>query len=208
MQIPRFDTYVGLDPSLTSTGLALSFLSPAPEVGHRIPEVHRIQTSPRDFETGRDAKGARTSTWRDRYMRLENIADRVALRVPEGSLVLMEAPSYGSTSTSAHDRAGLWWLLYEALAVTQGCRVVPVSPSQRMMYATGTGRADKDAVLAAVVKRYTPLEFDVTGNDVADAVVFAAMAARMDGRPFDGDLPATHLRAMDKLEPIDGEVLR
>lgn len=196
---PRFDTYVGLDPSLTSTGLALAYR--ADYVPDRIPpSVYRIRTKPADYP----------DTWQGRYLRLEDIADRVAARVPAGALVFMEAPSYGSTSTSAHDRAGLWWLVYEALTIAQQCRVVPVSPAQRMMYATGSGRASKDEVLAAVVKRYTHLGFDVTGNDVADAVVFAAMAARADGRPIDDGLGLIklHLRAMDKLEAIheDAEV--
>lgn len=200
---PRFDTYVGLDPSLTSTGLALAYR--ADYVPDRIPpSVYRIRTSPRDFDTS----PKRVASWGDRYRRLEHIADGIAARVPMGALVFMEGPSYGSASTSQHDRAGLWWLAYEALAVAQQCRVVPVSPAQRMMYATGKGRADKDEVLAAVVKRYGPLGFDVTGNDVADAVVFAAMAARADGRPLEDGLPKTHLRAMDKLEAIheDAEV--
>jgi crossover junction endodeoxyribonuclease RuvC len=72
-----------------------------------------------------------------------------------------------------------------------------VPPATLKTYATGKGNASKDAVLAAVVKRYPG--WAVTGNDVADAVVLMAMGARLLGHPLESSLPQSHLRALDKL---------
>lgn len=72
-----------------------------------------------------------------------------------------------------------------------------VTPAQLKTYATGKGNASKDAVLAAAVKRYPA--WDITGNDVADAVVLMAIGSRLLGHPIEASLPQTHLRALDKL---------
>jgi hypothetical protein len=66
-----------------------------------------------------------------------------------------------------------------------------------MKYATGKGMIAKDAVLAAVVRRYVGI--DVTCNDEADALILAAMGARHLGQPIEDSLPLTHLAAMDNV---------
>lgn len=169
---------VGIDPSLTSTGVAMVQGGQA--------RTWRVRS-----------KGVARAPWDARFARIQDVASRVCATVPVGALVVMEAPSYGSASTSVHDRAGLWWEVYRRL-VARGAAVVPVSPSQRMKYATGSGRADKDAVLAAVVRRY--LDVDVSGNDEADALVFAAIGARLVGAPLEASLPKAHLAALDKID--------
>jgi crossover junction endodeoxyribonuclease RuvC len=73
---------------------------------------------------------------------------------------------------------------------------VVVSPSQLKTYALGKGSGkgtDKDWVLAAVVRRY--LEVAIAGNDEADALVLAAMAADHYGHPV-VTVPETHRRAL------------
>lgn len=205
---PYFENVVGLDLSMSSTGLAVYQIhhSDSPAYDPRDPllfTLARVKSRPEDWRSGPVGKnGKMTETYRDRYLRMENIADRIALNVPEGSLVVMEGPSYGSKGSGTWDRAGLWWLVYDALSIHRKCRIVVGAPTQRMQYATGTGRADKDTVLAAVVKRYHWL--DISGNDVADAVVFMAMAARLAGVQFDA-LPKANLKAMDKLDLTDME---
>jgi crossover junction endodeoxyribonuclease RuvC len=52
-------------------------------------------------------------------------------------------------------------------------------------------------VLAAVVRRYP--HTDVTGNDLADALVLAAMGARRLGFPIETSLPVANLAAMTKI---------
>lgn len=182
---------------MTSTGLAI-VANPELATSPRW-ELQRIKSAPELFNDGPpDKKGKSTATYKSRYCRMENIADRIGMSVPDNSLVFVEGPSYGSKGAGTFDRAGLWWQVYETLAIAKHCQLVVVAPAQRMMYATGTGRADKDAVLAAVVGRYRKL--NITGNDVADAVVFAAMAARAAGWPVELDgVPKKNLAALDKL---------
>jgi crossover junction endodeoxyribonuclease RuvC len=95
---------------------------------------------------------------------------------------------------SQHDRSGLWWLVLDPVHWDGRARdVVEVPPTCRAKYATGKGNAPKDAVLAAAIRRFP--DWDITGNDVADAVILAAMGARHLGHPID-QMPAAHLTAM------------
>jgi hypothetical protein len=195
---------------MTASGLAVHVPVLADDRdGHEAMRLHRIDSKP--LQSGVDAKGKKTATWADRLVRMDVIVLDVANRVPEGALVFMEAPSYGSTGSGTFDRSGLWWMMFAYLVQHLGCRVVPVSPSQRMLYATGKGGgkdAGKDAVIAAVTRRYPDL--DVRDNNVADAVVLMAMARRWAGVPMDwtdqgasgGFIPAANLKAMDKLEVL------
>lgn len=190
----------GVDPSMTNTGVVVwrrPFITEPEET-----TLGRVQTKP--VQSGVDAKGKPAATWGDRHGRLSHIVRQVVDRVPYASLVFMEAPSYGSVGSGTFDRSGLWWRIYHGL-VDHGCRIVPVSPSQRMLYATGKGGgkdAGKDAVIAAVTRRYPWLE--VTDNNVADALVLMAMGRRAAGFPLeaDGTIPAANLKALDKLESI------
>lgn len=172
---------VGIDPSLTSTGLA--------------------------DNTGRTlrVKGARRGgTLLDDLARMTHIATVVREFCAYGpghvaypaALAVIEGPSFGQGRQSGtHARAGLWWLIVDGLA-SADIAIAVVPPATRAMYATGKGNAGKDEVLAAVVKRYPA--WDVTGNDIADAVVLAAIGARLLGHPVD-DLPKSHLRALAKV---------
>ena len=160
---------LGIDPSLTSTGLAIVY--------GRTALVDRITT---------DATG---------LARLHAIVGRVRTWLDGCDLAVIEGPAYGSAGGQRghHERAGLWWLLVDQLdTFAVPCAVVP--PAARARYATGKGNASKDAVLSAVVRRYT--DVDVDGNDQADALVLAAMGARRLGRPVEASLPVNNLDAM------------
>lgn len=176
-----YSVIAGIDPSLTSTGIAVK--------NHDgIIATHRIRST-----------GKKTDTWNMRNNRIQTLATAITNRIPGGSLVVIESPSYGSISTSAHDRSGLWWTIYKKL-IDIDCTIVPATPAQRMMYATGKGGgkdAGKDNVLAQTIRRYPNI--DITGNDIADAVIFLAIAARLTGNPLETDLPKTHLNALNKL---------
>lgn len=185
----RFSAIVGIDLSMTSTGVVVRGLrSPG---GEEPPvKLHRVTSKP----------ASKAPTWNDRMDRMGEIIRRVVGHLEPGALVFLEAPAYGATGAGTFDRSGLWWMLYATLAGA-GCVTVPVSPAQRMLYATGKGGgkdAGKDAVIAAVVRRYPWAE--VTGNDVADALVLAAMASRAVGAPWEESLPAANLKAMVKLD--------
>jgi crossover junction endodeoxyribonuclease RuvC len=177
---------IGLDLSLTSTGVAVATQDGA--------VTDRITSKP-----------VPNATLEDRDVRLYAIQRRVMEYVTgDVDLVVVEGPSYGSTTGHQHDRAGLWWLVVRSLfRQSSTFHVVEVPPSSRMKYATGRGNASKDDVLSAAIRRYPHV--DVNGNDEADALVLAAMGARWLGHPLEGQyhgtaapfLPQTHLAAMD-----------
>lgn len=173
---------IGLDLSLTSTGVAV--VNHSPTFGTTA-AVDSIQS-----------KGKATATLTDRSTRLRGLVGKITDHARNADLIVIEGPSFGQARQGGqHDRAGLWWLTVARLTGL-GLTVVEVAPATRAKYATGKGNAGKDAVLAAVVRRYA--DVDVTGNDEADALVLAAMGARWAGHPIDDPLPALQLAAMAK----------
>lgn len=184
----------GIDLSLTSTGIARACFEAAD--GHELmyPFVRRVKST-----------GNAGASLDDRWKRLASLVGTIADEVADATLVVIEGPSFGQARQGGqHDRAGLWWLLVNELREICKMPVAEVPPSVRAKYATGAGNAGKDAVLAATVKRYP--DWDITGNDVADAVILAAMGARHLGQPIDS-LPQIHLSAMTKVrwpEPTPG----
>lgn len=178
MPEPHFDTVVGLDLSLASTGIAVIGTDVPPWCGTIV------------------SKGEDREPWPVRYGRLGDLTRRILAPIPHSALVVLEAPAYSRNMGKAHDRAGLWWMVYDLLAGTTRT-VLPVEPNLRAKYATGKGTAGKDAVLAAAVRRYAAI--DITGNDTADAVVLAAIGRRLIGQPIDDPMPALNLSALDTL---------
>jgi crossover junction endodeoxyribonuclease RuvC len=187
---------VGLDLSLTSTGVARL------DVGAGTPTIKLDTITSKSPTTRRGPKGeALPATLDQRHTRLHNLRLNICLQAHAADLVIIEGPSYGSKTGHQHDRSGLWWIVTDWLMQPEdgdgwGKTVIEVSPSSRMKYATGKGMASKDAVMLAAANRYRHL-VEVTGNDVADALLLAAMAARHLGHPIESSLPQTHLAAMD-----------
>jgi len=174
-----YNAYVGIDPSLTNTGIAVYRTEEMLDPGVKLASV--------------ESTGKKDDSWNTRADRIENLAANVLIEFPVESLVVMESPSYGSRGGAAHDRAGLWWGIHHRLRAG-GCTVILAAPSQRMKYVTGKGRADKDTVLAHTIRRYPDL--DITNNNTADAVIFMAMAARLAGHPIED---GTEIKAMDEV---------
>jgi crossover junction endodeoxyribonuclease RuvC len=174
---------VGLDLSLTSTGVAVATQDGA--------ITDRIISKPTP-----------KATLADRAVRIGLITARVVDFVRGADLVVIESPTYATSTGSQHDRSGLWWLVVNRL-IAGTMPVVEISPTTRCRYATGRGNASKDDVLSAVIRRYPHV--DVNGNDEADSLVLAAMGARHLGHPLETatggvlprEMPRTHLAAMD-----------
>ena len=91
-----------------------------------------------------------------------------------------------------HVHALFWRVMWGANTVE---RTTMVNATTLKTYATGKGNASKALVLVEAVKR---LGYDGYDDNEADALWLADMGARLAGyqRP---DLPATHLRALDKI---------
>lgn len=171
---------VGIDLSLTGTGIAFY------DGDARTVDVDTIKSS-----------GSKDASLYDRSVRLQVLLDRILRKTTGAQLAVIEGPSFGQARQGGqHDRAGLWWLVVDKL-IELGLIVVEVSPASRAKYATGKGNAAKDAVLAAVVRRY--VDVPVADNNQADAVVLAAMGARWLQQPIDDGLPLLNVGAMSKV---------
>lgn len=167
---------VGIDPSLTSTGVAV--IDPTTGI-----QLHRIRS-----------KGSKAATLAERSQRLTGLADAVLRHCDGADLVVIESPAYSNSLGSMHDRSGLWWLIVSDLLTR---KVLEVPPTTRAKYATGHGNAGKDEVLAATIRRHPHLE--ITGNDIADALTLAAIGARLTGWPLEPTIPKTAHAALAKL---------
>lgn len=162
---------IGLDPSLTSFGGAVATDDGAP------PALFRWK--------------AGSLTDEARMLHLVNCVEAAA----RGCDLAVVENTVGSRvlNVEAHlNLGGLHWAvrirLYEL-----GVPVAVVTPSLRMKYLTGKGRAEKDECLTTAVKRFgflfpghddpdAPPVLD--GNDKADALTLAAMGADHAGFPL------------------------
>lgn len=160
--------FLGIDPSLTSTGLAL-------------------------VEDGRVVDLRRISSKRKGHDRIEDIVCAINTLADPATQVGIEGPAMHAKGSATVQIFGLWGVITHELW-RRGHNYYVVTPSGRCRYATGRGNAAKDQVLAAVIKRY--VDVDVTGHDVADALVIAAMGARHYGEPLEASLPEANQNAL------------
>lgn len=187
--MPLIKRVLGIDPSLTATGLAV--LEVLPSGGHRWITLESVK-NPR-------LRG---------HARIEAIRARLRAALEatsEGDLVVMEGPSFGSRGPGHHEIAGLWWILRHDIYSLQprvGQRhVAIVPPKSRALYATGSGNADKIAVREAMQARFP--EAVIVDDNVADAMTFATMGARALSRAVD-TVESAQLAAMGKVVWPDG----
>ncbi|WP_159622689.1 hypothetical protein [Ruania rhizosphaerae] len=182
---------VGIDPSLTATGIA------------RIDTDDQLHVDVWTITT----KGSAQATLEERLERLRDIVDQAwnattgygptgdqHPQQPQADLVLIETPAMSKSNTGTSMLNGLFWMLVNHLA--DDVPLVPVGIGQLKRYATGKGTAAKDAVLLDVARRYPHV--DVRDNNQADALVLAAMGAEHTGHPI-ADLPKTHTDALTKV---------
>lgn len=151
---------VGLDISLTSTGLAI--ITRRVE-GSTLVNTHTITS-----------RGKRDDGLAERAERIADLASHIATLLGNPKLVVIESPAFGARGGSTLDRSGLWWRVVGELAA----RNVPTAvcpPTVRAKFATGKGNADKAAVSAAVARLWPDLE--VANSDEADAVALAHAGA-------------------------------
>ncbi|MEU6318064.1 hypothetical protein [Streptomyces sp. NPDC047009] len=169
---------IGIDPSLTCTGIA----------GDGWADALRCK-----------GKG---------HHRLRWLRQEIAERTRTADLVVIEGAAYGHGGQAGHhELAGLWWILTQDLWERKVPYAV-VTPHGRTIYATGSAypakdypkaqraRVAKGMVRDAVASRYG-LECDGPGRyDKADAFILAAMGLHWVGWPL-AVVPDTHRRALD-----------
>ncbi|MFD7769888.1 hypothetical protein [Streptomyces sp. NPDC059787] len=169
---------IGIDPSLTCTGVA----------GDGWADALRCK--------GRG------------HHRLRWLREEVRERTRAADLVVIEGAAYGRGGQAGHhELASLWWILTQDLWERKIPYAV-VNPHSRTIYATGSAtpakehpkekraRIAKGMVRDAVAERYG-LECDGPGRyDKADAMILAAMGLHWAGWPL-AVVPDTHRRALD-----------
>lgn len=164
----------GIDLSPTSTGVCIwRHFPPDPPDLQQI-AVHTIARNPLPKD----------STLQTRANRNKDIAVDLLdyhVNLSPADLLIMEGPALGiSRATGAYmwDRAGLWWLIIH-MAIEVGVPIVTVAPTTRAMWATGSGKADKGAVAAAMTRRLPDITF--ANSDEADAAALAYIGAQRIG---------------------------
>ena len=169
-------TVVGIDPSVTATGLADDRCA-----------CHLI---------GR--KGITTLPVVDRLKALKDLRNDIinwtCQRAPD--LVVIELPAFSRAGGGAMERHWLYLAIVDRL-LARGIPVAEVYARTRMAYATGKGAASKTAIVDAVARRFP--DYDTGGDDnICDAIILCAMGADHLGEPF-APMPANHRAALAKV---------
>jgi Holliday junction resolvasome RuvABC endonuclease subunit len=191
---------VGVDLSLTATGLAWpdghtmthgrSGLSTITSVTARVADLHTLGG--------------------ELYAR---IVGRTYLGSGRPDLVVMESLiKRGGAAGISTEKAYVWWTLVRMLSL-HGVSVMEASVSTGKQYLTGHGDGNKREMVDAVKRHFPAWEIRKTGakgrvlttddENKADAVAFMALGCHLLGHPL-VDLPAQHLKALDKLALPEG----
>ncbi|MCI3279164.1 hypothetical protein [Streptomyces cylindrosporus] len=131
----------------------------------------------------------------ERLAVLRTVRAGIINNIGRPNLVVLESPSLRSLGGAGHERGWLWWEIYSYLDSAE-IPTALMSPSGRMLYATGKGQVPKGAVIDAVARRFPDWTTDGDDN-AADAVVLMAAGRDWLGAPI-ATLPKTHRAALDK----------
>jgi Holliday junction resolvasome RuvABC endonuclease subunit len=163
-------TPVGLDLSLTSTGISL-------------PDVNTFIASKK--------KGP---------ARLVEIRDKVLeyLQTVPSPIVIVEGYSFGSRNSQAHATGELGGVIRVALH-ERSIPYVEVPPTCRAKFATGKGNAGKNEVISSVSARTGIVWTGGGADDMCDAWLLREMGLTKLG-VSEISWPTTHLAGMDKVD--------
>lgn len=134
-----------------------------------------------------------------RMARLRQTRDyvRQVVAAAPTELAVMERMYVDRVSDEVLERAWAWGIVAEDL-LRMGVPVAMVPPSTLKVYATGSGKADKAAMLQAARDKWPDVEFE--DDNAADACWLAAMGARYLGRPCDGEASEVSIAALSGAE--------
>lgn len=132
--------------------------------------------------------------------RLDWIRRQVLLQAKDADHVLLEGYAFGSArgTSQMHSQGELGGVVRYALWRSLPTRYIDVPPATLKLFATGKGNARKEDVLAAAIRR---LGYEGSNHNEADARWLLEIGFHLLDRPT-AQLPATHLKALEKLRPI------
>ncbi len=176
---------LGIDPSLTSTGVAI--LRDGRPI--RLRSVGSGTLNARDYDHRSDRIGKQ----------LRDVMEEAGWH-PGGwqgkpDLAVIEGPAYGACNASTHDGSGLWWRIYAQL---RGHRIpiVTVAPMTRAKWATGKGNSKKREVVTAVRATWKQWQGHIADDNIADALCLAEIGARGCGDELHFTPRRRHIEAM------------
>lgn len=173
---------VGLDVSLTSTGVAT--LGCTPEDRWTV-HTYAIPTAPVPPGGGPPEPAL--------LGRMDYVVSTVAGACQNADVIAIERPAFGAKGNALSILAGLWWLAFRRVS-RMDVPVVILSASSAKKYATGQGNAAKRDMSRAVVRMFP--DVDTRTGDEDDALVLAAMAADLAGLPIPYERTAYRRQAL------------
>lgn len=175
---------LGIDTSLTSTGLAV--------VGDQLCTTTRIESQP-----PKRARGDKTPVAiEQRHQRIWDIAARIHSWMTLVDLAVLEAPSYGSQGASTWDRAWLWGAVVDRL-IGDDIPVAIVAPRCRALWASGSGASGKSPIAVHLSRMWPDVDPDGVSDDEWDALSLASIGAQ-----YVGLIPCTLQRHREQLAKI------
>lgn len=157
---------VGIDPSLTSTGVAV--------INDDRVRLHTVKTG-------------KVATLRGEAVRISRIVRNVLAQLPAFDVLVIEEPNATSQYGARGERYGLYWLILTQMLRQPGL-LLKVAPPTRAAYAAadhkrGKGSPQKADVLIEARRRFPHLR--IANDDEADALAMACMGARFLGSPVE-----------------------
>lgn len=180
---------VGIDPSLTSSGVAVLVDGKPQHYGRFGREGHN---------------GASWASRSNRIRQSRSMVYQAAIAAGRPDVVVIEEHPYAiGNQGNEFDRAGLWHLIYEAFAARE-IPVVVIGNSKAKAWITGIGQADKLRVIETIDEWYEgqlaePLSTwkkNQHPDDVADALGYATMGAFRLGDPIPFEPKERHRTAL------------
>lgn len=173
---------VGLDVSLTATGIASS--------------TGWCRTVGRSNVT--------SAPLLVRLALVSELAESIIRHTGAPDLVVIESPAFSRSGGGSLERHALWWTVVRRL-VGNDVAVAEVGPTTLKRYATGKGVAKKSAIVEMVPRRWP--QYICGGDDnMADAVVLCAMGADHLGQPL-AVMPKDHRAALDSVKWPDLKII-
>lgn len=187
---------LGIDSSLTGTGLAEAEFSPWPPSS--LPRRDDEPCTPFvELSTVGASRSKPGDTWLAKARRVHEVLEQIAEVLDDGrwDAVGLEELAYGAQGTAL---VVLHWLWGEVVNLVR-LREIPlylVNVAGVKKFATGKGNAKKDQVMLAMANRYP--QFGIADNNQSDALAVSMMTSRIIGAPFD-TMPVAHHDALKKV---------
>jgi Holliday junction resolvasome RuvABC endonuclease subunit len=136
----------------------------------------------------RDGECGRIATKLRGWARLDLIVSEVCDLAIGADLVVLEGYSFGSKGASVFQLAELGGIVRWELQ-GRSLPYIDVPPATLKRFATGKGNADKDAMIAAAIRRFG---YGGDDNNEADAYLLWCLARHAYGQPV-ASVPAAHV---------------